>query len=188
MRNVLLPVIAAAIGLVTVSANAAVYTTVLSSLNQVPPQESNATGSATVRVFGNLLSADVIFANLKSGFEFGHIHCCDPPGANAPVAIPFVDFPQVTTGEYKHSFNLLDTSVYAAEFLKTNGGTAVSARDALITGLNAGLSYVNLHDAPAYPAGEIRGQLAPAAAVPEPAALVLFGLATLALVARHRRV
>lgn len=186
MRTVLIP-IAAVLGLATIPANAAVYKTTLSSLNQVPPQESNATGSATVSVTGNLLSADVLFANIKSGVEFGHIHCCAPAGRNAPVAIPFVGFPQVTTGEYKQTFNLLDAAVYEAAFLTANGSTALGARDALLTGLKAGLSYVNIHDAPAYPAGEIRGQLAAVANVPEPAAMALFGLGGLALVVARRR-
>lgn len=187
MRNVLLPIAAAAMSLTAVSANATVYKTVLSSLNQVPPQESSATGSATIDVMGNLLSADVIFKGLAGASPFGHIHCCAPAGDDAGVAIPFIDFPLGVTGEYKHSFNLLDAGVYEAAFLSSHGGTAMTARDALLAGLKAGLSYVNIHDAPAYPAGEIRGQLARSAAVPEPAAFALFGLGGLALIAARRR-
>lgn len=186
MRNMILPVVAA-LTMMAASAHATVYTTTLSSLNQVPPQESAATGSAIVDVIGNMLSADVIFKSLAGASPFGHIHCCAPAGDNAGVAIPFVDFPQMETGEYKHTFDLLNAGVYEAAFLSSHGGTAMSARDALLAGLAANLAYVNIHDAPAYPEGEIRGQLARSAAVPEPAAFALFGLGGLALVAARRR-
>jgi len=169
------------------TASAITFTTTLSSLNQVPKQESVASGSAIVKLVGDLLSADVKFTSLAGSAPFGHIHCCEGPTGNAPVAVPFVGFPAAATGEYIYTFNLLDRAVYSTDFLSANGGTALGARDALVTGLKAGLSYVNIHDAPAYPAGEIRGQLARSVAVPEPAMLSIFGLGALAMGFGRRR-
>lgn len=170
------------------AASATVYTTTLSSLNQVPPQESVATGSATITLVGDILRAKVIYNNLAGAASFGHIHCCASAKDDAPVAVPFADFPGGVTGVYRHVFNLLDAAVYTPDFLAASGGTALDARNVLANNLDLGLAYVNIHDAPAYPAGEIRGQLAVStAAVPEPAMLSLLGLGALALGVGRRR-
>jgi hypothetical protein len=76
---------------------------------------------------------------------------------------------------------MLAASTYAGGFLAANGGSVWGARDALLAGLAAYQSYVNIHDM-THQSGEIRGQLA----VPEAATLGLFGLGAGALMAARR--
>ena len=125
----------------------------------------------------NQLTVDVTFSGLVGGTAAAaHIHCCTAPGTNVGVAVPFPGFPATTSGTYTHTFDLLDPSIYTAGltgFLTVfGGGTAAGAEAALITGLNAGRAYVNIHNA-TFPGGEIRGF---AALVPEPASLALLGI------------
>ena len=53
---------------------------------------------------------------------------------------------------------MLAASTYAGGFLAANGGTVWGARDALLAGLAAYQSYVNIHDM-THQRAEIRGQL-----------------------------
>jgi len=62
---------------------------------------------------------------------------------------------------------------YNAPFLTANGGTPLSAFNALLAGMRSGESYLNIHTSFA-PGGEIRGQLIE---VPEPATLALLAAA-----------
>jgi CHRD domain-containing protein len=80
------------------------------------------------------------------------------------VAVPFTNFPNTISGTYTNTFDLTAAGTYNSTFLANSGGTAALAESVLITGLETGLAYTNIHDAE-FPAGEIRGQLA---AVPEP--------------------
>ncbi len=174
--------LAAALVALVAPAHAALYRTPLTGGDQVPPVLTSASGSATVAVVGDTLTATVNFQGLADAGVFGHIHCCQPDGTNAGVAIPFTMVPAATTGMFAQSFDLLSAATYTGGFLAAHGGTATGARDALLAGLAAYQSYVNIHDA-TYPGGEIRGQLA----VPEAATLGLFGLGGAALVIARRR-
>jgi hypothetical protein len=90
----------------------------------------------------------------------------------------------VTSGTYDGSFATDDTATYTNGFRNgAGGGTAEGAEAALIAGMRAGTAYFNIHSSTFGP-GEIRGFLA---AVPEPAALGLFGLGIAALSALRRR-
>jgi hypothetical protein len=91
----------------------------------------------------------------------------------------------VTAGTYDHTFDLSLASSYNAGFITANGGTVSGAFNALVTGLNAGKAYFNVHTS-AFPGGEVRALLTP---VPEPEsyALVASGLAILAAAAMRRR-
>lgn len=195
MRNLPAPaalpaaaVLAAAIGLAApAEAAPIVFQTPLSGLEEVPPNASPGTGSATV-VFDDVLhqlQVDVAFADLLAPTVAGHIHCCAPPGTNAGIAVGFAGFPLgVTDGVYSQSFDLTDPGAYGTDFLAANGGSTSAAESALAAGLFAGLAYVNLHSQ-MFPGGEIRGQLATAA--PEPAAVGLLLLGLAGLVAQRRR-
>ena len=89
---------------------------------------------------------------------------------NAIIAtqIPtFHNFPLGVTAEGYVSpvFDLTMSSSYNPAFITANGGTALTAEAALIAGMLAGQSYLNIHTMD-HPMGEIRGLLP--AAVPGP--------------------
>jgi len=147
-----------------------VYNVTLSGLQSVPINVTTAFGSATVTVDDAADTVGVVlsFTGLTGGAaSAAHIHCCVATNANGPVVIPFTGFPAATSGTYSNLF------------------TGVSAAN--IAGIEAGLAYINIHNA-VFPGGEIRGDIL-AAPVPEPesVSLILAGLAGLALY-RARRV
>ncbi len=176
------------------SATPITFTANLIGANEVPPSGSPGSGHATVVLdpVANTLHVDVTFSGLEAGTTASHIHCCLPspeaPGINVGVATTTPTFPGfplgVTAGTYSHDFSLLDSGTYNPAFVTLEGGI-LSARNALVAGIEAGETYLNIHTT-LFPGGEIRGFL-----VPEAATLLLLssGLAGLAGVAwrRHRR-
>ncbi len=190
-------VVAAALVLPARAIDAAPITFVatLTGASESPPTGSPGTGHATVILdpVANTLHVDVTFSGLEAGTTASHIHCCLPspeaPGINVGVATTTPTFPgfplTVTAGTYSHDFSLLDAATYNPAFVTLEGGTILSARNALVAGIGAGETYLNIHTT-LFQGGEIRGFL-----VPEAATLLLLsaGLAGLAGVAwrRHRR-
>ena len=164
------------------------FVTTLTGPSENPPNASTATGSAVV-VFDDVLltmNVSTSFAGLIGGAaSAAHIHCCAAPPANVGVAVGFTGFPPATSGTYNNVFNLALGATFSATFLANNGGNAAGAFAALLTGVKAGQAYVNIHNS-TFPGGEIRGFLAP---IPEPEtyALMLAGLAAVAVAARRRR-
>ena len=167
---------------------ATIYNATLSGATEVPPTGSTATGSATLTLSGDSLTVVESFSGLIGGpASAAHIHCCTLPGANAPVAIPFTNFPVATSGTYTNTFDLASTTTYTASFLNgSGGGTAAGAEAVVITALNAGEAYLNIHTS-TFPGGEIEGFAV--AATPEPGSLLLlgFGLAAIAMSRRFNR-
>jgi len=162
----------------------------LTGASESPPTGSPGTGFATVLLDATAHTLEVIisFSGLLAPTTASHIHCCTPPGTNAIVAtgLPtFVGFPLgVTSGTYDHVFDLTLSSTYNPAFVTAHGGTVGGAEAALIGGLLAGQSYLNIHTTQ-FTGGEIRGFLN---AVPEPSTLLLLGagLAMLGIPYRHR--
>jgi hypothetical protein len=145
----------------SVQASTITYNVVLSGTESVPVNVTTASGAATVTVDDVLdtVAVTLNFTGLTGGnASAAHIHCCVATNANGPVVIPFTGFPTATSGTYSNTF------------------TAVSAAN--IGGSEAGLAYINIHNA-TFPGGEIRGDILPATATPEPTSL---GLLTLAIV------
>ncbi len=150
-----------------------VYNVSLSGAQSVPVNVTTAFGSATVTVddVANTVAVAMSFTGLIGGnATAAHIHCCVATSANGPVVIPFAGFPNTVSGTYTGMF------------------TGVSVAN--IAGIEAGLAYINIHNA-TFPGGEIRGDILPAnavSAVPEPesAALILAGLAALGVYRRRR--
>lgn len=180
-------ILAAAALVATAPAAAKIYTTTLSGLNENPANASTAssTGFLDLAADGNSFHVIMTWTGLTNNAGAGHIHCCVGPTGNATVAIGFA--PSATkSGTFDAVYNLTSLSTYSSGFRSANGGTITSVRAAFLAGLAGGNVYLNIHDAPSFAGGEIRGQLA---AVPEPAAWALmiggFGLVGGAL--RQRR-
>ena len=113
----------------------------LSGAQEVPPNASAGTGSATVvlNTAGNMITVDVSFSGLGSNANGAHIHGPAPAGMNANIVFPLSNVPNSTSG-----------TIPTQQF-------AISA--AQVADLNSGLYYVNVHSVN-IGSGEIRGQLA----------------------------
>ena len=167
------------------------YGAPLLGTSEVPPNASTGTGMATVIIDTVLqtMEVQVTFSGLVGTTTASHIHCCtaSPGTGNAGVVTTtptFTDFPlSVTSGTYDHMFDLTLSSSYNPAFVTAEGGTITGAETALLAGLAAGDAYLNIHTN-VFPGGEIRGFLEP---VPEPATLLLPGIALAGIVLRRKR-
>ncbi len=159
-------------------------TALLDGTQEVPPNDSDATGVADWRLDSDAeaISIDINVEGIflpeitfppDSGLAFGasgpfHIHL-GARGENGPVVVPFPD---------------------ADFFTPTDSGLTISASDvnfdtaSLLSPLRAGDLYFNLHTLE-YPAGEIRGQIT--VAEPSTVALLGFALVTLGFTLYGRR-
>jgi CHRD domain len=165
------------------------YTAVLKG----PPEStSTGTGSATVTVndVTNLMTVDVIFSGLEAGTTASHIHCCTTTAGSGSAGVAttlpyFVGFPiGVTSGTYNGTLDLTASGSYNPAFITANGGTTAGAEAALLAGMAADKSYVNIHTT-MFPGGEISGFLTLA---PEPSSFsLLFAAIPGALLLRRRR-
>lgn len=168
------------------------YSVVASGPAEAVPVASPGYSIATIVLddVANTLSVSSPFQDLLGNTTMAHIHAATPEPfmGTAPVAVPFMDFPTgVKSGDYAHTFNLLDAAVYGVDYLNANGGSAMTARDALIADINDHRAYLNIHT-DLYPAGEIRGFLV-ASPVPEPGtyAMLAIGLAGVGMMARRKQ-
>lgn len=120
------------------------YQATLAGTNEVPPNVSAATGTATLTLSADEthVSATVTYSGLVAGSTAAHIHVA-PAGSPGPVVIPLSGATGVTSG----SFQVVDAAVTPTQ----------------VTDLRSGTWYVNVHST-TYPGGEIRGQFT---AVPE---------------------
>lgn len=118
------------------SANAAVldYEATLEGSQEVPPNPSPATGSATISIDtdANTLTYTIMYSGLVGAETAAHIHGFAAAGANAGVQHP------LPAGSPK------------------NGVWNYAEGDE--ASILAGLTYINIHTSD-YPGGEIRGQI-----------------------------
>jgi hypothetical protein len=181
-----------------VSAGRAATTTLVANLTgaaEFPPTGSPGTGTATVVLdtTAQTLAVAVMFSGLEAGTTASHIHCCLPSpfqtGVNVGVATTTPTFPNfplgVTSGTYSMTFDLTNAATYNPAFVTLEGGTVLGAETALVAGLLAGETYLNIHTT-MFPGGEIRGFLS---AVPEPQTwvMMLLGFAGLGFAFRRSR-
>jgi len=160
---------------------------------EVPPTGSPATGSALVVIdtVANTMQVNVTFSGLEGTTTASHIHCCLASpflvGSNVGVAtaVPtFTGFPLgVTSGTYSHLFDLTAASSYNPAFVTLEGGTVAGAEAALVTGIETGETYLNIHTM-MFPGGEIRGFLV---ATPEPSSIFLLGTGLLGILCMRRK-
>ena len=111
------------------------FTATLAGTNEVPPNASPATGTATLVMDtdANTMTYTVTYSGLVASETAAHIHGFAAAGANAGVRTPL----PATAGTKTGTWNYLE------------------ADEANII---AGLTYVNIHSS-TYPGGEIRGQV-----------------------------
>jgi uncharacterized repeat protein (TIGR01451 family) len=110
------------------------YRAVLTGAQEVPPNNSPATGTATIlldQTDGSLGKLSLSFSGLATAETAAHIHGPAPPGVTAPVSV----------GLPLGSFTDFQIALTATQLQQ----------------LNAGLLYVNVHST-AFQDGEIRGQ------------------------------
>lgn len=149
------------------------YIALMSGAGENPPNASTATGTSFLSLTGDILDIHIEYSGLIGGNPAAaHIHCCAGPGTNAPVWVPFANFPTTTSGTY-------DIAIDLSTFVFSGGGTEA----ALIAGMNNGTAYTNIHNA-MFPGGEIRGQIV---ATPEPGTLLLLGTGAVGVASMFRR-
>lgn len=165
------PLILALTLVVPAHAGIITYSAILEGANEVPPTPSSATGTALFTLNGNLLTINETFSGLTAPASAAHIHCCNPVGVNAIVAVPFTPFPNATSGTFNATVDLSLAGTYNPAFITQEGGTVSAAESGLIAALNSMNAYANIHDVN-FPGGEIRGQIV---LTPEPASLLLLG-------------
>ena len=150
---------------------AAKFSANLSGPAESPPNASPGTGVTFVELdpAAHTLHVRVSFGGLTANTSMAHIHCCVAPPGTAGVAttVPaFTGFPLgVTSGSFDGTFNTLAAGTWNAAYITANGGTPATAEAALLAGMLAGRSYLNIHTT-AIPSGEIRGFLILQADIP----------------------
>jgi hypothetical protein len=155
----------------------------LSGANETPPNGSPGTGLATVVLdpTAQTIQITATFSDLTSPTISGaHIHCCqitpgNPPTVGVATTTPvFPGFPTTqvgNSGTYSSQvFDLTQPLIYNPAFINLQSGLTpaerlMQAEAALITGIENGQTYFNIHTLPNFSGGEIRGQLT---AVPGP--------------------
>ena len=162
--------------------------------NENPPNPSLGVGTSllTIDTVLNTLRVEVMFSGLTGNVSAAHIHCCVAQPGNVGVASTTPSFPGFpsggTSGSYDLLFDMTLASSYNPAFVTANGGTIASAFTALVSGLDLGRAYFNIHTSAltgGFPGGEIRGFFA----IPEPGSLALLigGLGLLTLRSRRSK-
>jgi Cu/Zn superoxide dismutase len=124
------------------------YIAQLSGANEVPAVSGSAGGTATYTLSGRSLTYSVIVSGLSGSAIASHIHSA-PAGSNGKILYPFTAA-EVQSGQVASGTIDLNQPV-------SNGSESISG-DSLLTLLNKGQLYTNVHTA-ANPGGEIRGQI-----------------------------
>ena len=187
-------IVAAALAVGNLQAQVQTYSVILNGPSESPPVASAGTGVATIvlNIAAHTLAISMSFSGLTSGTTASHIHAATATAFSGTAGVAtttptFAGFPLgVTSGTYSNTLDLTQASSYNPAFITANGGTTATAEAALISAIQQGKSYLNIHTGN-NPGGEIRGFLI---AVPEGGAtfgFMLLGLAGLAATTRRLR-
>jgi hypothetical protein len=158
----------------------------LSGPAESPPNASPGTGTAEVdfNTTANTMRVRVNFSGLVGTTTASHIHSPTPVAGAGTAGVAtttpsFAGFPLgVKAGTYDNTLDMTQASSYNPAFVTANGGTPASAEAALLSSLNAGTSYLNIHST-VFSGDEIRGFLN---AVPEPSTWALMTVGALGIV------
>jgi hypothetical protein len=201
MKNVVLRLLfVSALCFAATHASAALFTfdaTLLGS-SESPPNSSPGSGVAHVIINDAAFSMEVKgnFSGFTANTLASHIHCCtasaDTGVAGVAMSMSVSSFPLgVTSGAFDLTFDTSSATTFNSFFVTANGGTAASAFDALLAGLQAGEAYFDIHtndnnDPPNRQ--DIRGFLQ-ASSVPEPStwAMMILGFAGIGFMAYQRK-
>ena len=121
---------------------------------EVPAVDTNATGVAKFKVSkdGSSIEFKVNVANIDNVFA-AHIHCA-AAGSNGPVGVTLFVTPPPNLGAVNGT--LSQGTIVAPDTGNSCGWSDVSD---VISALESGDTYVNVHTLPGTPSGEIRGQI-----------------------------
>ena len=126
------------------------FVATLSGANERPTANtSTASGTATYVLTGNTLAYTIAVTGLTNVPSGHHIHV----GGSTVAGPVVVGFPAVATQSGVIATGTIDLSSTPS----VTGG--VISGDSLKVLLNNGNAYTNVHTAPTYPGGEIRGQI-----------------------------
>ena len=185
---------ALAVMISTASAHEEIFSASLSGPAEFPINDSPGTGSTTVTLDLDVFTmrVQVNFSGLTGTTTASHIHAPTvlPFEGTASVATALPTFPNfplgVTSGTYDQTFDLTLASSYNPAFVTANGGSVSASAAALISAIEQGKAYLNIHTL-TFGGGEIRGFLAP---IPEPATisfLTIGGAGLVLALGRKRR-
>ncbi len=138
---------------VTVGVNR--FTATLSGRDEVPPNRSGASGSATFRVRPDGSIDYTLDVEQISNVRAAHIHL-GAAGMNGPVVVPLLDRPE--------GVSVFDRTRIASGRLTAADLTAASGIRTpaeLLQRMRQGRTYVNVHTT-RFPGGEVRGEVEPA--------------------------
>jgi hypothetical protein len=167
------------------------YNVTLNGANEAPPNASLGTGVGLVTIDTtlSLMTVTVNFSGLTGTVTNSHIHAATTTAFTGTAGVAtqtptFFGFPSgVTAGTYTNTFNMLDTASYNPAYVTANGGNVTTAFGALLSAMDGGKAYWNIHTT-SVPAGEIRGFLV---AAPEPTTLSLLALGGMGVFLRRRK-
>jgi hypothetical protein len=144
------------------------YDTSLLGINESPPNNSQGKGHCLVSIDTNTSKLTIIckFNNLEGLTTTAHIHAITSSSGSG-TAMPATSLPTLTNfpkdikdGVYNHSLDMLATSSWNLDFLMKYNNSTKLALTALITALDEGKVYLNIHTNK-YTSGEISGYLFP---------------------------
>ena len=131
----------------------------LTSFQEVPALQSNATGKWTATVDGNTIHYTLTYSNLRADATQSHIHI-GQPGVNGGVTIFFCsnlgNGPAGTPSCPLRGGTLNGTITSANVLPITSQGVGAGEISAVLKALRNGAAYVNVHSTQ-FPGGEIRG-------------------------------